>query len=275
MDDELERLRRARSYDGVGEVYEGTLAPRLFDLAARRLVAVATPGTGDRILDAGAGTGAVARAAVAVLGSVARVVAADPSVDMLAAARRGGVVHAVAAALPHLPFTSASFDLVYCAFVLTHVDNPDAAIAEMARVLRPGGRIGVSAWAPGDDEFTSAWSEVVMRFADGAQMARANAVVLPGDARFAQPTGAADALRQGGFAEVQTHDVDIDFRLTVEEYIEGREVCASGRALRALLADHGWMRFRADVRSTLKAKFPKGVAYTRRVFIVTGLRAKR
>ena len=271
MSDEATRFRNARTYDGVAHVYENTLAPRLFDASARMLAAAAAPAANERVLDVGAGTGAVSRAVRAVQPG-ARIVALDPSIDMLNASRRGGIEDTVLAALPQLPFVSASFDLVVCAFVLTHVDDADASLTDMARVLRAGGRIGVSAWAAGDDQFTSAWSEVVMRYTTGEQMARATGVVLPGDARFAQANGATDALRANGFTEVRSHDVDIEFRLTVEEYIEGREACASGRALRALLSDEVWKRFRADARAALTSKFPAGVTYTRRVFIATGRR---
>jgi len=194
----------------------------------------------------------------------------DPSHDMLLAARRGGIERVVAGLLPNLPFADASFDIVLSAFVLTHVDDADAALADMARVLAPRGRVGVSAWAPGEDEYSAAWSEVVVRYVDAERMSRAANVILPNDARFSQPSGVFDALRSAGFADVRSHDVELEFSLTVPEYIETREVCASGRTLQSLLTDDEWRRFRADARAALASKFPSGVTYTRRVFIATG-----
>ncbi len=270
MTDETRRLRDARSYDGAAEVYERVNAPRFFDAPARALVAAVAPPRGACVLDVGCGTGAVSRAARTALGADALVVAIDPSHDMLQAARRGGVDPVVAASLPALPFADDSFDVVLSAFVLTHLDDPDAALAEIARVLRSGGVVGVSAWALGEDEFTAAWSEVVGRYVDADRMSRAADVILPAEARFAKPAGLAEALRAGGFADVRSHDVELAFRLSVEEYIASREVCASGRTLQTLLSPDDWRRFRADARAALTARFPLGVAYTRLVFIATG-----
>ena len=270
MTDEPRRLRDARSYDGAAEVYERVNAPLYFDAPARALVASVAPSRDARILDVGCGTGAVSRAARAAAGPQATIVATDSSHDMLQAARRGGIGSTVLASLPHLPFARESFDVVLSAFVLTHVDDPDAALADMARVLDANGRIGVSAWAPGDDEFTAAWSQVVAQYVDAGRMNRAADVILPGEARFSKPDGLIDALRAARFADVRSHDVDLEFKLTVEEYIEGREVCASGRALQSLLSEDEWRRFRTDARAALSTRFPNGVTYGRRVFIATG-----
>ncbi len=272
MKDETQRLREARSYDGAAHTYERVNAPRLFDAPARALVSAAAPSRGEHILDVGCGTGAVSRATLQAAGADAFVVALDPSLDMLAAARRGGVVRVVMGSLPQLPFADRSFDVILSAFVLTHVDDADAALTDMARVMRAGGRIGVSAWAAGDDEYFAAWSEVVGRYVDADRMRRAGDVLLPGEARFSRTSGLTDALRANGFDEVCAHDADFEFRLSIEEYIEGREVCASGRALQTLLSDDEWRRFRAEVRASLASRFPRAVIYTRRVLIATARR---
>jgi ubiquinone/menaquinone biosynthesis C-methylase UbiE len=270
MTDETQRLRNARSYDGAASTYERINAPRYFDEPARALIAAVAPPRDARILDVGCGTGAVSRAARAATGPDAFIVALDPSLDMLQAARRGGVDPVVMASLPALPFARTSFDIVVSAFVLTHVDDPDAALADMARVLRPGGCVGVSAWAAGDDECATAWSEIVGRFVPAERMSHAADVILPGEARFSKPEGIGDALHASGFTDVRAHDVDLEFRLSVEEYIAGREVCASGRALQTLLTEADWHRFRSVVQTELASRFPGGVAYVRRVFIATG-----
>lgn len=77
---------------------------------------------------------------------------------MLAAAQRrfaarGGAVELVEAQAESLPFASASFDAVTFTYLLRYVDDPAATLCELARVLRPGGRIaslefGVPPWAP-------------------------------------------------------------------------------------------------------------------------------
>jgi hypothetical protein len=116
----------------------------------------------------------------------------------------------------------------------------------------------------------AAWSESVGRFMEAERMSRAAEAILPGESRFSLPDGLGGALRAAGFVDVGRHDVDLEFRLTVEEYVESREVGASGRALQALLTPDEWRRFRSEARETLSSRFPDGVVYTRRVYIATG-----
>jgi SAM-dependent methyltransferase len=96
---------------------------------------------GDRrhVLDVGTGEGQLARH---LLGSgVARVTGIDPSTNQLrvARARAGGPTYARAAAQA-LPFAAGTFDGVVACLVFEHIEAVDAAIAEVARVLAPGGR---------------------------------------------------------------------------------------------------------------------------------------
>jgi SAM-dependent methyltransferase len=92
-----------------------------------------------RVLDVGTGEGQLARLA-AELG-VARVVGVDPTVAQLVVAReRGGRPVYARAAADHLPFPAASFDAVVVCLVFEHIADHVPAIAEIARVLEPGGR---------------------------------------------------------------------------------------------------------------------------------------
>jgi ubiquinone/menaquinone biosynthesis C-methylase UbiE len=260
-------LLRARSYDDVANAYETVNAPLMFDAPAQALVRFAAVAPGERVLDVGAGTGAVSRA---VLAAAADVVALDPSVPMLLAARRGGVTDAVAGMLPDLPIIGASVDVVLSAFVMTHVDDPDAATRDIHRVLRRGGRLALSAWSPSDDEYSAAWSEVVSEFAPADAMEAAALRVLPGEPRFSRPTGLADLLDANGFARVRTETHSFVFELNLREMVETRGACASGRALRAMLSDAEWSAFQARVREVLGRKFPRGIRYNRRVHVSMG-----
>ncbi len=98
-------------------------------------------------LDVGAGTGAASRALLQA--GAARVLAVDAASGMLAhdAARRPPA--AVADALA-LPFADASFDVTVAAFSLNHLPDPDAGLAEAARVTRGGGAVLASAYAADD-----------------------------------------------------------------------------------------------------------------------------
>ncbi|GEL16361.1 demethylmenaquinone methyltransferase [Pseudonocardia asaccharolytica] len=114
---------------------------------------------GERVLDLAAGT---AVSTVALARSGAWCVAADFSLGMLRAGRRRDVPKVAADAL-HLPFCDGAFDAVTIAFGLRNVADPDLALAELARVTRPGGRLvvcefGTPTWAP----FRAVYHDVVL-----------------------------------------------------------------------------------------------------------------
>lgn len=122
-----------------------------------RFLVERVPGADRRVLDVAAGTGAVT-ALLAARGH--RVTAVDQSEQMLAAAARAlrerGLsdrVDLVRAEAEALPFDDASFDALTVTYLLRYVADPAAALAELARVVRPGGVIaslefGVPPWAP-------------------------------------------------------------------------------------------------------------------------------
>ncbi len=93
----------------------------------------------ERVLDVGTGEGQIARAATSELG--ASVVGLDPTVSqvVVAAERGGGPVYGLAGS-DALPVADESIDAVVVCLVFEHVDTLDASLAEVARVLRPGGR---------------------------------------------------------------------------------------------------------------------------------------
>jgi SAM-dependent methyltransferase len=92
-----------------------------------------------RVLDVGCGEGQVSRLAARIEG-VERVVGVDPTWNQIrVAVERGGAGYARATA-HQLPFPSATFDAVVACLVFEHIDDVDAAITEVARVLEPGGR---------------------------------------------------------------------------------------------------------------------------------------
>jgi SAM-dependent methyltransferase len=115
--------------DGADPEYEEQILP----LAAEELAGART------VLDVGCGEGQVARLAVA--GGAATVMGIDPTWNQLVVARQraGGARYARAGA-DGLPFPSATFDAVVACLVFEHIRAVDAAIAEVSRVLRPGGR---------------------------------------------------------------------------------------------------------------------------------------
>ena len=102
------------------------------------------PVPGQRLLDAGCGAGEVARdlaARVAPGGSVVALDYARTNVEAAAQRHDGSAVEYVVGNVTALDFPDATFDGVRSERVLQHVDDPDRAIAELARVTKPGGRV--------------------------------------------------------------------------------------------------------------------------------------
>ncbi|MEU7138788.1 class I SAM-dependent methyltransferase [Nocardia sp. NPDC046473] len=100
----------------------------------------------ERVLDVATGTGAAA-AVAAKVGVRATIVGVDSSVEMLRQARAnadGRQANLVVALIEELPFPDGTFDLVMCTRALHHVERPDIVVAEMARVVRPGGQVIVA-----------------------------------------------------------------------------------------------------------------------------------
>nr|MDQ3823328.1 ubiquinone/menaquinone biosynthesis methyltransferase [Actinomycetota bacterium] len=129
-------------FDRIAPVYDAMnrLMSAGLDRRWRRLTARTVVRPGDRVLDACCGTGDLALAARAEGGDVTGV---DFSERMLARARRKAPdVRWVEGDLLALPFADASFDAATVGFGVRNVDDLEAGLRELARVLRPAGRLG-------------------------------------------------------------------------------------------------------------------------------------
>ncbi len=128
----------------AADVYEEFFVPALFGQWGPRLAEAAGVGPGDAVLDVACGTGAAARAA-AVLGG--RVTGLDRNDGMLSVARRvAPAIDWQTGRAEALPFADGAFDAVLCQFGLMFFDDRAAALAEMWRVLKPGGRLAAAVW---------------------------------------------------------------------------------------------------------------------------------
>ena len=157
-----DRLRRV--YDITSKFYGITAA--LFDRKARRLgLQRAGILPGNRFLEVGTGPGISLREVAGRADSTSLVVGADISSRMLEIAHRGlrsmnkNGAHLVLADGMRLPFASASFDVLFSAYLLDLMPLADirAALAEFCRVLRPDGRLVLVSMTKNDEASRSWW----------------------------------------------------------------------------------------------------------------------
>src|SRR5690606_18640620 len=120
--------------------------PAIARPAADPLLAAADLRPGERVLDVACGTGVIARLAAAEVGPDGAVAAIDLAPDMIEVARRepapsGTAIDWHVGDAAALPFDDAGYDAVLCQMGLMFMTDRPAALAEMRRTLRPGGRL--------------------------------------------------------------------------------------------------------------------------------------
>lgn len=142
------KARDASSYDPFIEQFDA-FTSRFCAPFADRLLALSGVAASERILDVGTGTGVVALRAVPLVGPRGLVVGIDLSGGMLHQARaKAGRAQVRQLDFQKmdaeaLAFADRSFNAVLSLFALTHFPNPSNALAEMQRVLQPGGRLAI------------------------------------------------------------------------------------------------------------------------------------
>jgi ubiquinone/menaquinone biosynthesis C-methylase UbiE len=151
MDARLQRRVQRYGWDKASGEYERYWRQQLAPVQAR-LLALADLQLDERVLDIACGTGLVTFPAARAVGPSGSVVGTDLSQEMVT----GAAEQAQALGVPQATFERMdaedlrceprSFDAVLCALGLMYVPDPQKALAEMHRVLRPGGRAVVAVW---------------------------------------------------------------------------------------------------------------------------------
>src|SRR5438874_1944104 len=148
-----------RIFSGIGETYERVGALLSFGQDPRwrtALVSSVDASAEDRVLDVATGTGLVARELARRYGCA--VVGLDQSATMLAAAAaRNGHMPLIRGRAERLPFPDASFDHLTFTYLLRYVDDPAATMRELARVVKPWGRIAMVEFAVPSGPLRWAW----------------------------------------------------------------------------------------------------------------------
>ena len=140
------------------ENYESYFVPVIGEPLAIDLINLADLQPGEKVLDVGCGTGIVARLAAQKTGPGGSVTGLDINPGMLAVARsvetNGANIDWYESGAENIPLPDAAFDVVLCQLSLQFMENKSAALQEMNRVLKPGGRIILNVPGPAGSVFT-------------------------------------------------------------------------------------------------------------------------
>lgn len=193
-------------FDRISPVYDpmNRLMTAGLDRRWRRLAVRAVVRPGDRVLDACCGTGDLA---IDAERAGARVTGLDFSERMLERARRkSAAVEWVRGDLLELPFADGSFDSATVGFGIRNVPELERGLGELARVLRPGGRLGcLEITRPRGllRPFFSLWFDGLVPLAGKVLPGGSAYTYLPASVRrFPGPEQLAEAMRAAGFGEI-------------------------------------------------------------------------
>ena len=217
MDARLQRRVQRYGWDKATSHYERSWQSQL-EPAQSALLALACLGPGVEVLDVACGTGLVALKAAAVIVPGGRIVGTDISEQMVLAARDIAVSRGIANAhfermdAEQSAYGDNSFDVVLCALGLMYVPNPERALCDFHRMLRPGGRAVCAVWG---QRSKCGWAEI-FSIVD----ARVHSEVCPMFFRLGTAQNLQHAFRAAGFGDI------VERRLETRlEYASGNEAC--------------------------------------------------
>ncbi len=260
------------SYDSAAECHERLAGPSFFERPARDLVADIDVSAAARIADIGTGSGVAALIASQSAPPHAIVMGVDPSIEMLRTARSQGLRHVVVGAAPGLPLAARSFDRVLSNFVLSHLSSYDSGLLDMVRLLRPKGRLGVTAWGSIRNEYREFWDSLAESFVSRELLAEATRKGIPWDEWFSDPARLQKAFQEAGLTNVSVRLVVYRIHATIADFLAIRENTLQGRFIRHHLGAGGWKRFKQTADTEFHRHFTDPIDHDRDVLIAIGSR---
>lgn len=252
------------------EVYDARFVPALFRAWGPVLCNAAALRSGHRVLDVGCGTGALTVEAAARVAPGGHAIGLDANPQMLAVARRKhGHIEWRDGHAELLPFDDASFDAVLSQFAIMFFDDRVAALSEMQRVLRPGGRLVVAVCdAVERSSGYAALTGLLQRLFGKAVADAFRAPFVLGDAarlrKLCVDAGLTDAV-------IERHDGTVRFD-SIEALVSTERACAW--TLGGLLDDAQFARLLREAQSELQT-FVDGsgqVAFSMPALLITRAR---
>jgi SAM-dependent methyltransferase len=256
----------AQRYSADAVVYDELWSPVIRPVGDE-LVAEMRLANARRVLDAGTGAGALVPA-IRSGAPAASVTGLDVAVGMLGLAKGRHDIACVAGDAMAIPFDAGSFDAVVLAYVLFHLGRPDVAMAEAARVLRPGGVVGTITWASEGSIVAGSLLDAALDDVD------APAPPWSGDhAGLSSPAQVRARMHRAGFTESALWTATITHQFTIDSFWRLRTTGGNtGWRLRQL-GDAERPELLARVRRQFDALTPGELVYRGEVVVAVATKA--
>lgn len=249
----------------------------MFEPLTRALIEDARIVEGQTILDVAGGAGEPSLTIAEVVGPQGSVVCTDPIAEMIAAAeidaRQRGLENVQFRQCPGdaLPFADGSFDAVVCRLGAMFFPDPLAALREMLRVVKPGGRVALAVWGKSEvNPFCYIITNVVSRHVE----------TPPGDPdapnafRFAEPGKLARILEDAGAIDVsdRVFEFDVAAPLSAADFWKLRsETSDTLRSKLRNLPNDEQAEIGAEVEDAIREFFPEGhMKFPTQMILVAG-----
>ncbi len=241
-------------YSGGADTYDALWSPVILP-PAESVVRALDLGKSTRVLDVGAGAGALT-SALRAAAPLAAVVSVDAAPDMLRFGREHRGITAVLADAAALPVASASVHGVVLAYVLFHMLDPAAGLRESVRALTNEGRVGTVTWAQDwPSNADQLWTQSLEDLGVATRPAHSNYAGL-------ETTEAIETLLVSvGLRLVRVWRQTLEHTFDAEEYWSMRAGHGSNRARLAALEPDARARVLAEVRKRLATLRPSDYAY--------------
>jgi ubiquinone/menaquinone biosynthesis C-methylase UbiE len=259
-------MKRSPYHDpAVAATFDRVSEPAQFAQPARDLVAMMAVPAGAIVLDVGTGTGAFARPASEAAGPSGFVVGLDPSLAMLRAAHHRTPCLSIIGQAPGLPFLDGTFHAVAASFVVHHCQSYSAALADMNRVCRPGGRVGITEWGTMPNLPGQVWKDLVASYVDIQRLQAAFRDLVPWEDWFGTPGNVEHALADAGFTAIEVTTREYTVVVTPGDYVRMKGGGIEGTLIRQMLDETRWDDFRSRANDVFLQQFSDSVTFVRDV----------